>query len=151
LANNSSPAFLCIAIVTLVLTPLQLFLGEFSVRHESGYGQALAISIFVANIVFIILQLIEMQESPDVDFFVLTGRTTAYACLAITLLVGTIVIAGICTTNYNRGLKPHLQQRRVPADAGENNAQLYEAHARSSRHVELLSSRMDIDQGEVDT
>jgi hypothetical protein len=45
---------------------------------------------------------------------------TAFAVLTILLLVCTIVTACLCTHNFNKGLKPHVNDKIVQSDKAYN-------------------------------
>lgn len=50
------------------------------------------------------------------DYLPARRMLTTFAILTILLLVTTIVIACMCTHNFNKGLKPHVTNRKVPSE-----------------------------------
>ena len=70
---------------------------------------------------------------------------TTFAVLAILLLVVTIVTAILCLRNFNKGLKPHIQKRKVP-DAAETKYGGYAAENYGGQHpLDNMGNRMTID------
>jgi hypothetical protein len=116
LKTTESAAF-PIAIVALVLTPLQLLLAGFSARLESYIGQATAIILFAVDVAAVGFQLYEIYDGRfQHQYMWVRMRITAYAGVALFLLLGTMVVAAFCLRNFNRGLKQILRWSWVPAD-----------------------------------
>jgi len=49
---------------------------------------------------------------------------TAFAALTIVLLMFTIVIACMCTHNFNKGLKPHVNNKAIKEDGKAYNTEM---------------------------
>jgi hypothetical protein len=101
------------------------------------------------DIGFVGFQLHDMYNSArEVAFFENKQRMTAYAALALPLLLATIVVGGICTTNFNRGLKPHLRRRVLNnSTSGRNYMRATYRYIQSktgSLQIEALPARMAI-------
>jgi len=78
----------------------------------------LAVVVFIAEIALVVFQLRAMHRDHESMEELARGsiwRTTAYAALALPLLLATVVMAVICTRSFNRGLKPILQEGRLMA------------------------------------
>jgi hypothetical protein len=137
-----------IAILALALTPVQLILAGISARKEWDLGQAIAVLLFLADIAFVSFQLYYLYQSRVEGEFVTSGvHITVYAAIALPILTFTIVIACICTRNFGKGLKPNLQQSRIPADTVRDNARAREAaYTRApSEPLYALPPRLEID------
>lgn len=137
-------------IVPLILTPIHLITGAYSARRESYLGQAITIIIALANLGFVVLQLVDMYSSKDpveeADYLPARQRMTAYAAMAIPLSLATIVMTGICMRNFNKGLKAHLRRSRVP-DGNEFDLPARHKNGAASGDMQTskLSSRLEID------
>jgi hypothetical protein len=145
---HPQPTSWYIAIVALILTPLQTILAILSARREWLYGQLIAAILFLAQIPLIGVGLYRMWHPDQLILLAYRERMTIYAGLAIPLLVMTVGFAYVCARNFNRGLKPLLWKSRVPADAAKDEASLREGHTfvqESDQRLDYLSSRMEID------
>jgi hypothetical protein len=73
---------------------------------------------------------------------------TVFAVITISLLVATIATACVCTRNFNKGLKPHIQKRKVD-NPDEHKATPYlggaDLQGPSSHQLGHLQNRMTID------
>lgn len=139
----------CGQLAALLLLPLQLWLAGYSARHESAIGQAVAILPFLGDIALITLELRGLYQSIEyAEYSTAVWRTIAYAGLALPLLLATFVMAAVCTRNFNRGLKPILQKRRMVADTAWDHAQTHDDHGGGDGdlyHLDTLPARMELD------
>ena len=69
---------------------------------------------------------------------------TTFAVLTIVLIVCTIINACMCMANFNKGLKPHIGNRKVESDE-EKNLASYEMDPNMSGMSKPAPSRMTID------
>jgi hypothetical protein len=83
------------------------------------------------------------------DYLPARKMLTAFAVITILLLVTTIVIACMCTRNFNKGLKPHVSKRKVVSegDNGKNSYGGYSTEMPDYRYggAGQAGSRMTID------
>lgn len=138
-----------ISILALVLTPSQLLLAGYSVRKETKTGMMVVVVSFVVDIGFIALLLFTLygSDGPPLQYYSVRPRLAAYAALALPLLVGTIAVAVICTANFNKGLKRHLQRSSIPGE-WEARGRHNEARAEGQYHsqqLEMLPTRLEIE------
>jgi len=148
--TRESPYLAHIEAVGLALAPPQLLVAMYSARHESMIGHALAMIMYAAQIVFISLQLHGTPADISESIVGLSAdRATVYAGFALPLLVVTILIGTfVCSQNFNRGLKPYLQRRRIEADTVGDRVRRSDGddHARGeSQQLESLPARLEID------
>ena len=100
-------------IIALSITP-GLLLAGYSVRKETRLGQAIAVVFLIAEIAFVLVQVIFNYKHGVHKFYRTIGiRMVAYAALALPLLGATVIVAGTCMWNFNKGLKQHLHAVRV--------------------------------------
>ena len=78
------------------------------------------------------------------------GQAIMVVVYTISLLVATIATACVCTRNFNKGLKPHIQKRKV-VNPDENKASTPsyfgggDLQGPSSHQLGNLQNRMTID------
>ena len=106
-------AFISVPIAAIILTPIGHVVGLWSARRESHSWQTIAISSLLTNLGLAALQVGVMWRKPDV-YWLVRRRMTAYAAIAIPLLLSTIAMAVICMRNFDKGLEPHIRRNRVP-------------------------------------
>jgi NADH:ubiquinone oxidoreductase subunit 6 (subunit J) len=105
--------------LALVITFFLLFAAAFWVRRESIAGMICCIVVYFIALAYFLFKLIRMYVA-DLDrqenYKPARKSLTAFAILTIILLLMTIVIACICTHNFNKGLKPHVNKKSVTSD-----------------------------------
>lgn len=86
---------------------------------ESKPGQAGIVVIYFAAMAYFIFKLVRMYTPPRMkDYAAARSSLTTFAVLTLLLLVVTIAAAIMCMINFGKGLKPHVQRRKV-VNAGE--------------------------------
>ena len=138
-----------LTIAALPITVLLLFLAAFFTRRESYTGQSVIIFLYFLGMAYFIFKLVRMYDSPMEDDYVAARRSLAtFASLTIVLLIVTIAAAIMTMRNFNKGLKPHIQKRKVP-DAGESKYSGYGYGGGADQGQEMGNvgggSRMTID------
>jgi ABC-type glycerol-3-phosphate transport system permease component len=108
-----------LTIAALPITVILLFLAAFIVRRENYPGHTFIIFLYFAGMAYFIFKLIRMYDSSKAEFYKPARHSlTTFSVLAILLLVITIATAIECMRNFNKGLRPHIQRRKVP-DVGD--------------------------------
>jgi NADH:ubiquinone oxidoreductase subunit 6 (subunit J) len=100
-----------------------LFLAAFWVRRESVAGMIVIIIVYFIALAYFLFKLVRMYAADRArleDYRPARKSLTSFAVLTILLLLITIVIACICTHNFNKGLKPHVNSKTV-SDSGKQN------------------------------
>jgi amino acid transporter len=74
---------------------------------------------------YFIFKLVRMYDTSDEEkvheYLPARKSLTTFAVITILLLVVTIVTAVVCTMNFGKGLKPHIQKRKMDTkEAGAN-------------------------------
>ena len=135
-------------ITAITLTPLQLLLAWYSVRYEIYVAMAITTFLFGVSTGFVLLmtyvmyQVLVISEDEPKKL-----RMEVYAYIVLPLLLGTTVVAGMCTTNFNKGLKPHLQTMGMTS-SWETRRQSEESCTngqQGSQRLNILPSRMEIE------
>ncbi|KAF2751612.1 hypothetical protein M011DRAFT_395019 [Sporormia fimetaria CBS 119925] len=107
----------------LVVTFCLLFAAAWWVRRESIVGMIIIIVVYFIALAYFLFKLIRMyitDEARQKDYMPARKSLTSFAVLTIALLLVTIVIACICTHNFNKGLKQHLNEKK--GDRNKNGA-----------------------------
>lgn len=106
-----------LTIVAVPVTVCFLFFAAFVTRRESYIGQAIMVVVYLAAMAYFIFKLVRMYDTGDMskvtEYLPARKALTVFAVITILLLVATIVTACLCTRNFNKGLKPHIQKRKV--------------------------------------
>jgi hypothetical protein len=109
-----------LTIAALPITIILLFLAAFIVRRENYAGHVCIIVLYFAGMAYFIFKLVRMYDSAKAPFYASARHSlTTFSVLAILLLVATIATAVECMRNFNKGLRPHIQRRKVP-EVGDN-------------------------------
>lgn len=115
--SNFSDAEFYLTIAAVPITIIFLFLAAFVTRRESYMGQAVIILVYFAAMAYFIFKLVRMYDTNNynkvLEYLPARKSLTVFAVITILLLVVTIVTACVCTRNFNKGLKPHIQNRKV--------------------------------------
>lgn len=107
----------------LVITFFLLFTAAWWVRRESFGGMVTIIVVYFIAMAYFLFKLIRMYitgKSRQEDYKPARKSLTSFAVLTILLLVFTIVIAFLCIRNFNKGLKPHVNNTASKEDKAYN-------------------------------
>lgn len=106
-----------LTIIAVPVTVCFLFFAAFVTRRESYFGQAIMIVVYFAAMAYFIFKLVRMYDTSDMakveEYLPARKALTVFAVITISLLVASIITACFCTKNFNKGLKPHIQKRKV--------------------------------------
>jgi hypothetical protein len=142
--ENTRTIELSLTAAALVITFILLFLAAFWVRRESIAGMIIIIIVYFIALAYFLFKLIRMYAADKIrleDYKPARKSLTSFAVLTILLLLVTIVIACICTHNFNKGLKPHLSNKNI-----ENNTnKQYQTEMPAIGGPNQPNSRMEID------
>ncbi|KAF1944603.1 hypothetical protein EJ02DRAFT_340462 [Clathrospora elynae] len=121
--KNTKPLELALTATALVITFFLLFLAGYWVRRESVPGMIGIIFVYFIAMGYFLFKLIRMyvaDQKRQTDYQPARKSLTAFAVLTILLLVVTIITACACTHNFNKGLKPHVNDKIVQSDKAYN-------------------------------
>ncbi|PVI03225.1 hypothetical protein DM02DRAFT_265896 [Periconia macrospinosa] len=111
----------------LAITFVLLFLAAFWVRRESVIGMIVVIIFYFCALAYFIWKLVRMYAAEPhrvKDYEPARKSLASFASLTIMLVIVTIIIACMCTHNFNKGLKPHVtgkSAKRTGDKAGYGN------------------------------
>jgi NADH:ubiquinone oxidoreductase subunit 6 (subunit J) len=117
--ENTKTVEQALTAAALVITFFLLFLAGWWVRRESFAGMVGIIIVYFIAMGYFLFKLIRMwvaDASRQEDYKPARKSLTAFAILTILLLICTIVTACLCTHNFNKGLKPHINDKVVQND-----------------------------------
>jgi NADH:ubiquinone oxidoreductase subunit 6 (subunit J) len=80
----------------------------------------IAMGYFLFKLIRMYIADLDRQE----DYKPARKSLTAFAVLTILLLIMTIIIACMCTHNFNKGLKPHVNNKAVENDGKAYNTEM---------------------------
>ncbi|KAI8933872.1 hypothetical protein NX059_009570 [Plenodomus lindquistii] len=121
--DNTKTLELALTCVALVITFFLLFAAAFWVRRESVAGMMIIIFVYFVALAYFLFKLIRMYVADRIrqeDYKPARKSLTAFAILTILLLLVTVVTACVCTHNFNKGLKPHVNNKAVKSDKAFN-------------------------------
>ncbi|KAK5134614.1 hypothetical protein LTR08_006270 [Meristemomyces frigidus] len=148
--THTSQAEKIITIVAIPVLIALLFFAAYCVRRESVIGHSAIIVVYFGAMAYFIFKLVRMYDSSrSGDYKAGRPTLTTFAVLTLGLLVVTIGTAVVCARNFGKGLRPHIQKRKVP-DVGEAVDLKYATYAGSefngpSHQLGQVPSRMTID------
>jgi hypothetical protein len=106
---------MALTIAALPITIILLFLAAIIVRRENYVAHAVIIFLYFAGMAYFIFKLVRMYDSSMAyEYAPARHSLTTFSVLAILLLVVTIATAVECMRNFNKGLRPHIQTRKMP-------------------------------------
>ncbi|GAB7351712.1 hypothetical protein MBLNU459_g2301t1 [Dothideomycetes sp. NU459] len=148
--EHTSDVEFYLTIVAIPLTIIVLFMAAFFTRQESVIGMVATIVLYFAALAYFLFKLVRMYDTADPqrvkDYLPARRSLTTFAVITIALLLVTIANAAWCTKNFGKGLKPHVQRRKVlgpedkPYAYGGRSGSLGGDHA-----LGQVPSRMTID------
>lgn len=134
-----------LTIAALPVTIILLFLAAYIVRRESYVGQSFIIFLYFVGMAYFVFKLVRMYDSDQAYKYAPAKHSlTTFAVLAILLLIVTIVTAVVCMMNFNKGLKPHIQKRKVP-DAADMKFGPEAGYGAGPHPLGSMGTRMTID------
>ena len=147
--GNTSDSEFYLTIVAIPITIGILLLAAFWTRREIFTGMVFTIILYFAAMAYFLFKLVRMYDKSDpqrvADYLPARRGLTTFAVITVLLLIVTIINAGWCTSNFGKGLKPHIQQRKVLST--EDKAYAYDGNTAYNGGVPLgsVSTRMTID------
>lgn len=115
--NNTADAEFYLTIAAVPITIILLLLAAYWTQKENVLGMAAIITVYFGALAYFLFKLVRMYGSDGSrvqDYLPARRSLTTFAVITILLLLVTIVIACMCTHNFNKGLKPHIAKRKVP-------------------------------------
>lgn len=128
----------------LVITFILLFLAAWWVRRESVPGMIVVIIVYFVALGYFLFKLVRMYAAGAdrlENYRPARKSLTSFAVLTVLLLIVTITTACICTHNFNKGLKPFVNEKSV----GRSEEGKAEGYGMPSLSGPQPQTRMEID------
>lgn len=118
IVTNTNDVEFYLTIAAVPITIALLFLAAYWTRRESVPGMIAIIGIYFAAMAYFMFKLVRMYSTAKraEDYLPARRMLTTFAVITILLLAVTIVVACMCTNNFNKGLRPHIEKRKVPSE-----------------------------------
>ncbi|KAI5241125.1 hypothetical protein E4T47_08399 [Aureobasidium subglaciale] len=115
--EHTSNIEFALTIAAIPVTIAILLAAAWFTRRESTLGMCSTIVLYFAAMAYFLFKLVRMYDSSNpervADYEPARKSLTTFAVITLLLLILTIVNCAWCTANFNKGLKPHIQRRRV--------------------------------------
>ncbi|PSR94521.1 hypothetical protein BD289DRAFT_459275 [Coniella lustricola] len=125
-------------IAAMPLTIVILLSAAYCVRHENKPGSYSIIVLYFGGLAYFIFKLFRIYQHAE-QYMPVRKSLTAFAVLAILLIICTIINAFYCINNYGNGLKVHLlKSTQAPEKSDDGSLDMH--HLKST-----APTRMTID------
>lgn len=130
-----------VTIAALPITIAFLALAAWCTRREKRTAMWAVVAVFFAALAYFVFKLVRMYQSQYEQNYKPARRSlTTFAVITILLIILTIGNAIACILNFDKGLKPHITNRKVNDDDDKHSM------TEMSNHVsQPAPSRMTID------
>ena len=110
-------------IAAIPVTILILLAAAYFTRHENKVGTWSVIVLYVGGLAYFVFKLVRIYQPSHAAFYMPVRKSlTAFAVLAILLLIFTITNAFYCVNNFGAGLKMHLLKKSSADEKGETGS-----------------------------
>ncbi|MCJ1300741.1 hypothetical protein MMC08_003538 [Hypocenomyce scalaris] len=114
---NKHDAEFGLTIGAIPVTIIILLMAAYWTRRESKLGMVLIIILYFAGLAYFLFKLVRMYHGSKAKTYVPVRRSlTTFAVITVILIILTIINACMCTNNFNRGLKPYVQRRKLESE-----------------------------------
>lgn len=112
---------LYLTIAAMPLTIIILLAAAYFTRHESKVGTWCVVVLYFGGLAYFIFKLFRIYQRAQ-QYMPVRKSLTAFAVLAIMLLICTIVNAVYCMNNFGAGLKTHLLKAKSVREKSEDGS-----------------------------
>ncbi|KAI9868129.1 MAG: hypothetical protein M1813_006874 [Trichoglossum hirsutum] len=103
-----------LTIAVIPVTIAILVLAAFWTRRENQAGMIMIIFFYFAALAYFLFKLVRMYQPSRATAYKPARRSlTTFAVITVILIVLTIANAFACTLNFDKGLKPHITQKKM--------------------------------------
>jgi hypothetical protein len=136
-----------LTIAAIPVTILILIMAAVWTRRENLKGMTLTIILYFAGLAYFIFKLVRIyQPSHQAAYLPARKELTTFAVLTIILILMTIANACMCARNFDKGLKPYINSRKLESEEEKNRYTFTrEMTAGPSSKLTPVPSRMTID------
>lgn len=118
--GNTTDTEFYLTIIAIPVTIVILLMAAWFTRQESVVGMVGTMVLYFAALAYFLFKLVRMYDTSSesgrrrvADYLPARRSLTTFAVITICLLVVTLVNCVWCTANFGKGLKPHVQKRKV--------------------------------------
>lgn len=105
------------------ITIVILLAAAYFTRHENKIGTICVIVCYAGALAYFIFKLVRIYQPSHASFYMPVRKSlTAFAVLAILLLIFTITNAFYCMNNFGAGLKMHLLKKKPSEEKGDGGS-----------------------------
>ncbi|KAL1857479.1 hypothetical protein Daus18300_010344 [Diaporthe australafricana] len=141
IVTGYTDAEMYLTIAAIPITILILLAAAYVTRHENKIGTVCVIICYVGALAYFIFKLVRIYQPSHAAFYMPVRKSlTAFAVLAILLLIFTITNAFYCMNNFGAGLKTHLLKKKSAEEKGDGGSSVDMQALKPS-----VQSRMTID------
>lgn len=120
IVTGYTDAEMYLTIAAIPITILILLAAAYFTRHENKIGTICVIICYVGALAYFVFKLVRIYQPSHAAFYMPVRKSlTAFAVLAIMLLILTITNAFYCMGNYSAGLKTHLLKKKPSEEKGD--------------------------------
>lgn len=106
-----------LTVAAIPVTILILVFAAYFTRRETTLGMCAIIVLYFGGLAYFLFKLVRMYQPSKFREYLSARRSlTFFAVITILLIIATIINAIWCTTNFHKGLKPHLVRTRQSGD-----------------------------------
>lgn len=110
-----------LTIAAMPVTILILLAAAYFVRHENKPGTFFIILLYFGGLAYFIFKIFRIYQHAQ-QYMPVRKSLTAFAALAIMLLICTVINAFYCMRNYGAGLKTHLLTKKSVAEKSDDGS-----------------------------
>lgn len=112
---------LYLTIAAMPLTIIILLAAAYFTRHESKAGTWCVVVLYFGGLAYFIFKLFRIYQRAQ-QYMPVRKSLTAFAVLAIMLLICTIINAVYCMNNFGAGLKTHLLKAKSVREKSDDGS-----------------------------
>lgn len=114
--------------LTIAAMPVTIFIllaAAYFTRHENKLGTYCVIILYFGGLAYFIFKLFRIYQHAA-QYMPVRKSLTAFAVLAIMLLICTVINAFYCMNNYGNGLRTHLlKSKAVPEKSDDGSVDMH--------------------------
>ncbi|KAL1304259.1 hypothetical protein AAFC00_000672 [Neodothiora populina] len=147
--GNTTNIEFYLTVIAIPVTIVILLMAAWFTRLETVMGMIATMVLYLAALAYFLFKLVRMYDTSSEsalrrvnDYMPARRSLTTFAIITICLLIVTLINCVWCTANFGKGLKPHVQKRKV----GSPEDKMYNTQGGSLSGAHALGQvRMTID------
>lgn len=142
-----------LTVAAIPVTIIILIMAGIFTRRENIWGMIPTIILYFGGLGYFLFKLVRMySKAREQAYKPARKELTTFAVLTIILIITTIINACMCTHNFNKGLKPYINNQKAPVHeeekvgyGGIQGTEMSTAPPRAPTGGTQMQSRMEID------